>query len=91
MAAANTSEKKSGSLVSRSSLPLLEIGFSVAAGWTGSLDDGQFFHLLVLLKDLEFGLFGVLNDYFLLLGERVEVSAQFADEAVSVGRALNEE
>ena len=90
MTTANTGEKKSGSLVGRSSLPLLEIGFSVAAGWAGGLDNGQLLNFLVLLKDLEFSLFGVLNDYFLLLGERVEVSAQFADEAVAVSGALNE-
>ena len=72
--ATNTGEKKSGSLVSRSSLPLLEISFSVATGWAGGLDDGQLLNFLVLLKHLEFGFFGVLDNYFLLLGERVEVS-----------------
>ena len=46
----------------------------MATGWAGSLDDGQLLNFLVLLKHLEFGFFGVLDNYFLLLGERVEVS-----------------
>lgn len=47
------------------------------------MGDGQLRDLLILLDDLQFVLFGVADDYLLLLGERVEVAAELTDEPVA--------
>ena len=63
----------------------------MAADRTESIGDGQILDFLILFDYFQFGIFGVLDDYFLLTGQGVVVPAKFADESMSVVGVFNEE
>lgn len=82
--AVTASVEQGGCFVSRPGLPLLVVCLVASAlGTQHAVSDGQLRDLLILLDDLQLVLFGVADDYLLLLGKRVEVAAELADEPVA--------
>ena len=91
MTAADTGEEESRCLVCRPGLPLFVVGLVMFTLRTQGLGDGQLLYLLVLLDDLQFGLFGVLDDDCLRTGEGKKVPAEFADKSVAMCGTLYKE
>ena len=76
--------EQGGSLISRSSLPLLEVCLIVSAFVAVCLGYGEFFCLLVLLNYLQFCILCELYHCFVVGYDREVVSALVTEQAIAL-------